>query len=80
MRSIRRDSPVPPWRQLAASLRRRIESGELPPGSRLPSIMDLADQYSLAPVTVRKALDALKREGLIVTQSGWGTFVREPRP
>ena len=74
---IRHDAAVPPSQQLAAILRAQIESGELAPGAKLPAILDLAEQYHLAPVTVRKALDILKREGLIRAVSGWGTFVTE---
>jgi DNA-binding GntR family transcriptional regulator len=58
-------------------LRRQIESGELPPGAQLPTIMELANTYEIAPVTVRKGLDMLKREGLIHGVSGYGTFVTE---
>jgi DNA-binding GntR family transcriptional regulator len=72
---IDRNCPVPPWRQLAALLRGRIESGDLPPGARLPSIVGMAQEYELAVTTVQKAVAALKDEGLIVT-SPMGTFVR----
>jgi GntR family transcriptional regulator len=68
--------PVAPWRQIHADLLRQIESGELPPGSRLPSIVALAQRYEVALTTVRKALDALKADGLVVT-SPMGTFVAE---
>jgi GntR family transcriptional regulator len=71
---IQREGPVAPWRQLAALLRERIESGELAPGARLPSITSLAQEYDLAVTTVQKAVAALKDEGLIVT-SPMGTFV-----
>jgi DNA-binding GntR family transcriptional regulator len=71
---IQREGPVAPWRQLAALLRERIKSGELPPGARLPSITSLAQEYDLAVTTVQKAVGALKDEGLIVT-SPMGTFV-----
>lgn len=66
---------VPPWRQLEAILRAQIESGDLPPGARLPSILSLSQEYGIATVTVRKALAALKKDGLIETTSGYGTFV-----
>ncbi len=69
---------MPPSQQLAAILRRQIETGELPRGAKLPSIMELANTYEIAPVTVRKGLDILKREGLIHGVSGYGTFVTEP--
>jgi GntR family transcriptional regulator len=76
--SISRDSAEPPWRQLEAILRHQIESGELAPGQRLPSILTLSQQYELATVTVRKALKALMEAGLIETTFGYGTFVRKP--
>jgi GntR family transcriptional regulator len=72
---IQREGPVAPWRQLAALLRERIESGELAPGARLPSITSLAQEHDLAVTTVQKAVAALKDEGLIVT-SPMGTFVK----
>ena len=72
---ISRDSATPPWQQLADLLRARIESGELAPGSRLPSIVSLAQEHELAPVTIRKAITKLQREGLVESRVGWGTFV-----
>ncbi len=68
--------PVAPWRQIHADLVRKIESGELPPGDRVPSIVTLAQDYGVALTTVRKALDVLKADGLVVT-SPMGTFVAE---
>ena len=73
--SVDRGSVVPPWRQLAAILRKRIDSGEFPPGSRIPSILSLSQEYGLAGITVRKAIAALKDEGVLETASGWGTYV-----
>ena len=66
--------PVAPWRQIHADLVKQITSGELQPGDRLPSIVSLAQRYEVALTTVRKALDALKADGLVVT-SPMGTFV-----
>ena len=66
--------PVAPWRQIYARLRAQIEDGTLPPGARLPSITSLSQDYGVAMTTVRKALDALKADELVVT-SPMGTFV-----
>jgi len=74
---VQRGVPEPPSRQLAAIIRARIESGELPPGTALPSIVKLAEEYDLATATVNKALRLLKAEGLVVGVSGHGTFVAE---
>ena len=74
---VNRGSIVPPWQQLAGILRGQIEAGELAPGQRVPAIVRLAQEYDMAPGTVRKALAALRDEGLIEMRTGWGTFVRE---
>jgi GntR family transcriptional regulator len=73
---IMHDGPVAPWRQIAAIYRSRIESGELAPGDRLPSIRTLAQQYEVATTTAQKVIEALRDEGLIVT-SPMGAFVAE---
>jgi DNA-binding GntR family transcriptional regulator len=74
---VQRGVPEPPSRQLAAIIRAQIESGELPPGSQLPSIVKLAEKYELASATVNKAIRLLKSEGLVFGVSGHGTFVAE---
>jgi DNA-binding GntR family transcriptional regulator len=74
---IDRSKHLPPYKQLAAIIRGQIESGELAPGSRLPSIMQLSGQYGVAQITVQKALTLLKDEGLVIGERGYGTFVRE---
>jgi GntR family transcriptional regulator len=58
-------------------LKERIMSGSLAPGHRLPSEPRLAETHSMSRVTIRRALDGLARDGLIVRQPGAGTFVRE---
>lgn len=74
---IDRDSPVPPYLQVAAILRSRIESGELPPKTRLPSIVGLVQEYGIARTTAGKALSLLVEEGYAERVTGWGHFVRE---
>ncbi len=73
---IDKDSPVPPYRQVAAVLRGRIESGELAPGQRLPSIADLVQVYGIARTTAAKALRVLIDDGLAEVSPGMGTYVR----
>ena len=72
---VDRGSVVPPWEQFARLLRERIKSGELAPGTRLPSVRSYSQEYDIAPNTIKKAMDQLQREGLIETRVGWGTFV-----
>lgn len=69
---------VPPWRQVADDLRRRIESGEFPPGSPLPSLSALEAEYQVSKTTARKAVGHLRDEGLVESVQGWGTFVIQP--
>jgi DNA-binding GntR family transcriptional regulator len=75
--SLQRDAPLPLSQQLAALLRAEIKSGKRKPGSRLPPIGSLAAEHDIATATVVKALDILKREGLVVGYTGHGTFVAE---
>lgn len=70
---VDRDNGVPPWRQVAGDLRRRIGAGEWT--GRLPAQHDLAYEYEVNFKVVRKALAELRDEGLIVTQQGYGSFV-----
>jgi len=60
---------------IAADLRRQLASGELVAGSVLPSEADLAGAYGVSRVTVRKALEVLRGEGLIDARQGFGWFV-----
>ena len=74
---IRHDSAVPVYRQLAAILRERIESGSLAPGAPLPSESYLMGEHGISRDSVRKAMDILRAEGLVITVQGKGSFVRE---
>lgn len=69
-----------PYLQLATILRERIVSGQIPAGGKLPSLMELEEESGLARNTVRKSLDLLKAEGLIVASPGRGMFVRQQEP
>jgi DNA-binding GntR family transcriptional regulator len=66
----------PKYAQVIDELRRRIESGEYPPGSLLPSEHQLSDEFRIARPTVVRALRVLRDDGWIETQQGKGSFVR----
>ena len=66
----------PKYAQVIEELRRRIESGEYPPGSLLPSEHQLSDEFQIARPTVVRALRVLRQDGWIETQQGKGSFVR----
>jgi DNA-binding GntR family transcriptional regulator len=61
--------------QLADDLAARIERGEYPVGSRLPSEAELAEHYGTAKMTVRRALEVLRERGLVRTLHGRGSVV-----
>lgn len=62
---------------LADHIIARVAAGELPPGAKLPSERDLAEEYGVAYLTVRRAMRELRERGAIVTVHGKGTFVAE---
>ncbi|MGC4772919.1 GntR family transcriptional regulator [Micromonospora sp. DT44] len=70
----------PRHEQIAADIRARIMSGELPSGSQLPSTAQLIDQYSVANATVQRALTSLKAEGYLHSRVGKGVYVRDRHP
>jgi GntR family transcriptional regulator len=73
-------NPIPLYTQLADILRERIKSGELPPRSLVPSESYLQQEQGVSRGTVRTAISILRDEGLVVTITGRGTFVRERDP
>ncbi|MZE55027.1 UTRA domain-containing protein [Streptomyces sp. SID5770] len=68
------------YRDLAADLRQRIDSGEFRVGGTLPRILDLMDTYGVSKQTVREAVGLLVDEGLVVTSKRAGTIVRHRTP
>jgi GntR family transcriptional regulator len=67
----------PMYRQIAEDLRGRIESGELPSGSQLPTELEFRERYNASRNTVRDAIKWLTALGLVATRPGQGTFVVE---
>ena len=63
------------YARIASRLRQAIAEGTFPPGSRLPSLDDLAKLHDVNRLTVRKAVSALAREGLVNTVPAQGTYV-----
>lgn len=63
------------YRDIADELRRRLQAGEFTEGDMLPSESELSAAYSASRVTVRKALEALRGEGLVDARQGFGWFV-----
>ncbi len=69
------DDTRPIWIQMVDEFSRRIASGTWPPGSRLPSVRELAAQAGVNPNTVQRALAELDRSGLTAAERTAGRFV-----
>lgn len=63
------------WQRVADDIARRIDSGELPPGSMLRNERALAEEYHVSIDTIRRATRHLREEGRVVTLPAKGTFV-----
>jgi GntR family transcriptional regulator len=66
------------YRTIADQLRRRLEAGEFPAGRLLPSEAELSEGYDASRVTVRKALETLRDDGLVDSRQGFGWFSAGP--
>ncbi|MEU8821781.1 winged helix-turn-helix domain-containing protein [Actinoplanes sp. NPDC048796] len=67
-------------RQVADDLSARIRDGEYPPGSRLPSLRELAALYSVSVSTIQRVMVRLDERRLIVASQGRGTYVVDDLP
>jgi GntR family transcriptional regulator len=70
----------PLYAQVRAGVIQRIVAGIWKPGALLPSETRLAEEFGVSQGTVRKALDALAAENLVLRQQGKGTFVAAHTP
>ena len=75
MSTIDRDARRAPYLQLADIIRRRIASGEIEVGRRIPSMTEIEAEYGLSRNTIKKAFDVLKDEGIVEAERGRGLFV-----
>ncbi len=68
-------SRVPLYLQVASVMRQRINSGYWAEGEQISTLEELEEEFSLARVTIRQAIELLRAEGLLQAQQGRGTFV-----
>lgn len=71
------DSPTfsPLYRQIKSLILQALEAGEWRPGEAIPSEIELAARFSVSQGTVRKAIDEMAAENLLIRRQGKGTFV-----
>lgn len=71
---------IPLFEQLRAQLAVMVAVGRLEPGSRMPTVRDLATQLSLAPGTIARTYRELERDGVLEGRGRRGTFVVDEPP
>jgi DNA-binding GntR family transcriptional regulator len=67
------------YRGVAEVLRYRIQSGEYSPGTQIPTVAELASQFEVSTITIRRAIRDLSLEGKVVGRQGLGIFVAKDR-
>jgi GntR family transcriptional regulator len=77
MLSVDPSDPTPLYAQLDRGIRAAIAAGRLRPGDRLPTVRQLAVELRINANTVAKVYAELERAGVLATQRGIGTFVRD---
>ncbi|MGC1458046.1 MAG: GntR family transcriptional regulator [Steroidobacteraceae bacterium] len=68
--TLQPSSGVPIYLQLIQQVRRMVASGQLTPGTELPSVREVATQYTVNPTTISKAYSLLENEGLLQRNRG----------
>lgn len=71
------DSAVPIYLQIIHAIKHQVATGRLKPDEQLPTVRELATDLRINPNTVARAYDQLDTDGVITTQQGRGTYVRE---
>jgi DNA-binding GntR family transcriptional regulator len=74
--TIDRNSYEPAYAQLVRILLGQIAAGVFRPGDRLPSEAQLCERYGVSPMTVRRVINILADQSVVVTEQGRGTFVK----
>ncbi len=69
--------PSPKYKRIVDEITIKISNGELPPGCKLPTHRSLAAQHKIALVTASRVYAELQNSGLVSSEVGRGTFVRE---
>jgi len=75
--SLDHHSGVPIYRQIISQILYAIARGDLPPGTQLPTVRQLAVDLSVNPNTIIKAYKELEIRGNLETQQGTGTFISD---
>jgi GntR family transcriptional regulator len=69
--------PEPAYIAIAGEFARRIRSGELPPGTQMPSYADIVEKHHVSNIVARKAVELLQSQGLVRSRPRRGIFVAD---
>lgn len=75
--TISQSDPRPLYLQVIEQIQRRVAVGDLPSGTELPSIRQLAADLAVSVITIKRAYLELEREGTITTRQGKGSVVSD---
>lgn len=76
MLTVSRDNPIALYLQIANKLKEEILSKKIKPGEKIGSQRELEARFHVSKITIRKAIELLEKEGLVLTSQGKGTFVK----
>lgn len=74
--NIRSQYIMTKYEVICSDIRKKIQNGTYGVNSRLPTEPELGQQYNVSRITVKKAIDQLVSEGLVIKRRGSGTFVK----
>jgi len=77
MLTVKKNSPVPIFKQITTQIIEALKKGELKPGDRLLPIRSIARELSINPATVAKAYTELEKQGVLVAGGRMGTYIAE---
>lgn len=77
--SIKFDDKLPIYLQIMNYMKKKIITGEINGGDKLPSVRELSTKLKVNPNTIQRTYQELERENLVFTQRGMGTFVTEDK-
>jgi len=76
MHKVDHNSYEPSYAQLVRILQEQIAVGKLRPGDRLPSESQLCEHHGVSRMTIRRAINILVEQGVVITKQGQGTFMK----
>lgn len=76
---LHKASTTPLFEQVKEDISEKIKSGEYIAGHKIPTESELIEKYDVSRITIRRAIEELCKEGVLIKKQGKGTFVQEKR-